>query len=51
MKVIIDTNVFISATFWHGDPERIIAKAENKKIELVLSTEIIKIRQKRPTPP
>ena len=41
MKVVIDTNVFISATFWHGDPERIITKAENNEIELVLSKEII----------
>lgn len=41
MKVVIDTNVFVSATFWSGDSENIIIKAENKEFELVLSKEIL----------
>ena len=42
MKITVDTNVLISATFWYGDSEKIITKAENKEIELVLSRDIIK---------
>ena len=41
MKVTVDTNTLISATFWHGDSEKIIIKVEDKEIELVLSTDII----------
>ncbi len=41
MKITVDTNVLISATFWYGDSEKIIAKAENKEIELILSKDII----------
>ena len=41
MKITVDTNVLISATFWYGDSERIIEKIESKDIELVLSKEII----------
>jgi len=42
MKIVIDTNVFISATFWSGDSEKVILKVEAKEIDLVLSKEIIK---------
>ena len=41
MKVTLDTNVLISATFWYGDSFRILQLIENKKIELVLSLEIL----------
>lgn len=41
MKVTADTNVLISATFWNGDSNKIIEKAERKEIELILSKEII----------
>ena len=41
MKITADTNTLISATFWHGDSEKIITKVENKEIELVLSKEVI----------
>lgn len=41
MKITVDTNVLISATFWSGDSEKIITKAENKEIELILSKDII----------
>lgn len=41
MKITVDTNVLVSATFWHGDSEKIITKAENKEIELILSKDII----------
>jgi len=41
MKIVIDTNVFISATFWSGASEKIISKVETKEIDLVLSKDII----------
>lgn len=41
MKITVDTNILISATFWHGDSEEIIKKVENKEIELFLSNDII----------
>lgn len=41
MKIVLDTNVLISATFWDGDSNKIIEKVERKEIELVLSKDII----------
>lgn len=41
MKVTLDTNVLASATFWTGDSHRIVVLIDQKKIELVLSEEII----------
>lgn len=41
MKITLDTNVLISATFWEGDSYKIIEKVERKEIELILSKDII----------
>ena len=41
MKVTVDTNVLISATFWSGNSEKIIIHAQEKKIELILSKPIL----------
>lgn len=41
MKITVDTNILISATFWYGASYRIIEKIENKEINLILSKEII----------
>jgi len=41
MKITLDTNVLISATFWKGDSDKIIEKVEKKDIELILSKDII----------
>ena len=41
MRITVDTNVLISSTFWCGDSDKIIEKVEHKKLELVLSKEII----------
>lgn len=42
MKVIIDTNVFVSGIFWEGNfCSQIINKWKNKEFELVSSMEII----------
>ena len=42
MKVTVDTNTLISATFWSGSSDKIISKAEIKEIEIILSNDIIK---------
>ncbi len=41
MKVTVDTNILVSATFWYGDSNEIIDRVERKEIELFLSKEII----------
>lgn len=41
MKIVIDTNVLISATFWQGISNLIIKKVEKKEFELIISKGII----------
>lgn len=41
MKVILDTNVFISGIFFKGIPYKILQAWRNRKIELVMSKEIL----------
>ena len=41
MQVIVDTNVLISAVFFGGKPGQILEAWQQKKIELVISTEIL----------
>jgi hypothetical protein len=41
MNFVLDTNVLVSGTFWKGDSAKIIKCIDNKKIELVLSEELI----------
>ena len=41
MKVVLDTNVLVSAMFWYGDSDRIIRLAEEKKVEIILSKAIL----------
>jgi len=41
MKITVDTNILVSSTFWSGDSDRILEKAETKEIELVLSEDIL----------
>ena len=41
MKITTDTNILVSATFWRGDPNKIINIIEKGEIELILSEEII----------
>ncbi len=38
MKITVDTNFLISATFWNGNANKIIELVECGKLELVLST-------------
>lgn len=41
MKIVLDTNVLVSGTFWKGNSAKIIDKIENKEIGLILSKELI----------
>ncbi len=41
IRITADTNVLISASFWHGASEKIIDKVEKKELVLVLSEEIL----------
>ncbi|HLC31793.1 MAG TPA: putative toxin-antitoxin system toxin component, PIN family [Candidatus Nanoarchaeia archaeon] len=42
MKVVLDTNIFVSALFWEkGNPRHIIEKALEDKFELITSDEIL----------
>ena len=42
MKVVLDTNILVSGTFWKGDSAKILECIDIKKIELILSEELIK---------
>ncbi|MFH1408457.1 MAG: putative toxin-antitoxin system toxin component, PIN family [Nanoarchaeota archaeon] len=42
MRITVDTNILISATFWHGAPEKVISAVEDGRIQLLLSEELIK---------
>ena len=41
MRVVLDTNVFVSAVFFGGLPGRILAAWRDASIELVVSPEIL----------
>lgn len=41
MRITVDTNILVSATFWSGASDRIIEKAEKKEIEIILSKDIM----------
>jgi putative PIN family toxin of toxin-antitoxin system len=41
MKIILDTNVFISGIFFSGPPSRILKAWQNSRLQIVLSQEIL----------
>ncbi len=41
-KVVLDTNVWVSAILWGGLPAKIVSLAEKKSIEIILSEEILR---------
>jgi putative PIN family toxin of toxin-antitoxin system len=41
MKVVLDTNVFISSFFWGGNPRKIMERIIDGKDELFICKEII----------
>ena len=45
-KVVLDTNIYISATFWNGSPYKIIEKALDKKFQVFVTLEILKEYEK-----
>ena len=40
MKVVLDTNVFMSGIFWSGPPSDILSVWQEKQFILVLTTDI-----------
>lgn len=41
MKVVLDTNVWLSGIFWEGEASKIIEKAEKKNIQIIISEDIL----------
>jgi putative PIN family toxin of toxin-antitoxin system len=41
VKVVIDTNVLVSATLFGGNPEKVLDPAEEGKIKILTSEEIL----------
>ena len=41
MKIILDTNVFISGIFFTGPPSQILKAWKNSKLQIVLSQEVL----------
>lgn len=41
MKIILDTNVFMSGIFWSGPPAKILEAWQQKKFDLIISTSIL----------
>ena len=46
MRIVLDTNVFISGIFFSGPPSQILNAWKNTKIQIVLSQEILKEYQR-----
>jgi predicted nucleic acid-binding protein len=42
MRIVLDTNVFISGIFFSGPPSQILTAWKNSKFQIVLSQEILK---------
>ena len=41
MRIVLDTNVFISGIFFSGPPAQILKAWKDRKIQIVLSKEIL----------
>lgn len=41
MKIVLDTNVFISGIFFTGPPSQILQAWKNKKLQIILSQDIL----------
>lgn len=41
MKIVLDTNVWLSAIFWDGEANKLIEKAEDKKVQIIVSQDIL----------
>jgi putative PIN family toxin of toxin-antitoxin system len=41
VKLVVDTNTLISGSFWHGAPAQILEAAAQKKVELILTADLL----------
>ena len=41
MRIVLDTNVIISAFFWKGNERKLLDKCRAKEVELVISPNIL----------
>lgn len=41
MRIIIDTNVLISAIFWTGKPKQLLNKVRHQKVTLITSENLL----------
>jgi len=41
MKIVLDTNVWLSGIFWDGEASKILEKSENKDLQIIISEEIL----------
>lgn len=41
MKIVLDTNVWLSGIFWEGEASKIIEKAEKKEVQIIISEDIL----------
>ena len=41
MKIVLDTNVFVSALFWNGNERQVLNKCRTKELELIISPDIL----------
>jgi uncharacterized protein len=41
MRIVVDTNILISGTYWTGNSYKILKKVDEKEIELCISKEIV----------
>jgi putative PIN family toxin of toxin-antitoxin system len=41
MKIVLDTNVFISGIFFSGPPSKILRALKNKRLQIILSQDIL----------
>ena len=46
MKIVLDTNVFISGIFFYGPPSKILQAWRDSKIQIILSEEILEEYQR-----
>ena len=41
MRIVLDTNVWLSAIFWRGEADKLVKEILNRKIEIIITKEII----------
>ncbi len=41
MRIVLDTNVWLSAIFWDGEASKILEKGENKDVQIIISEDIL----------